>query len=333
MPVVSRQEWKVFYEQSGTSSLLQHPAWGDLKSGFGWTPSYVIHGSAGAMVLFRRLPLGLTIGYIPRGPIGSNPAPLWEEIHALCRSRHAVFLRVEPHEWEDTPEAKSLMDTMEGFRPAFATVQPPRTILIPLEGSEEDILKRMNEKTRYNIRLSQRKDLVFKETRDAGTFHELMLQTGSRDAFGVHSEAYYQKCLDCFVESGQVRILQAEYNNQPIAAIMLFIQGDRGYYLYGASASVERNRMPNHLLQWRAIQICREAGCAAYDLWGIPDEPEDVLEAQFQERHDGLWQVYRFKRGFGGQVLRTPGAWDYVYHAPLYALLRKYDELRRKKAA
>lgn len=333
MPIVTRQEWNDFYQQSGTSSLLQHPAWGDLKSGFGWTPQYVIAGKAGAMVLFRTLPLGFTIGYIPRGPIGTDIAPLWDEVHALCRARHAVFLRVEPHDWEDSPEAAALIGSMQGFRPAFATVQPPRTILIPLEGSEEDILKRMNEKTRYNIRLSQRKDLVFRQTTDAKTFHELMIQTGSRDDFGVHSEAYYQKCLDCFLPTGQVRILQAEYNDQPIAAIMLFIQGDRGYYLYGASAAVERNRMPNHLLQWQAIRICREAGCTAYDLWGIPDEPEEVLEAQFQERHDGLWQVYRFKRGFGGEVKRTPGSLDYVYNAPLYSLLKAYDNRRRKKAA
>ena len=114
---------------------------------------------------------------------------------------------------------------------------------------------------------------------------------------------------------------------------MLFIEGKRGYYLYGASSNEERNRMPNHLAQWTAMKICREAGCTEYDLWGIPDEDEETLEAQFQDRHDGLWPVYRFKRGFGGQVLRTMGSYDYVYDRLLYRLVKFADEWRRKKRA
>lgn len=329
---ISRDEWKAFLaSQSRDYSLLQDAEWGDLKAEFGWTPDYVRVGDAGAMVLFRKLPLGLTIGYIPRGPVGSDFAALWPAVHALCKKHHAVFLRVEPDFWQDTPEAEALRATMTGFRPAFATVQPPRTIVIPLEDSEDEWLARMNQKTRYNIRLSQKKDLVCRETMDAETFHSLMAQTGERDAFGVHSTEYYARCLAHFGPLGAVRILQAEYGGQPIAALMLFIRGKRGYYLYGASSNAERNRMPNHFLQWRAMQICREQGCESYDLWGIPDEDEETLESLFQERHDGLWQVYRFKRGFGGKVLRTMGAFDYVYQPLLYETLKFADAQRRKK--
>lgn len=211
-----------------------------------------------------------------------------------------------------------MLRSLEGFQPAFATVQPPRTIVIPLAGTEDDWLNRMNQKTRYNIRLSQRKDLEIEESYDAGMFHQLMNLTGSRDAFGVHSEAYYQKCLDAFKQGKEVRILCARYQGKPLAAIMLFIHGKHGYYLYGASSNEERNRMPNHLLQWTAMKICASAGCEDYDLWGIPDAEPDVLEAQFQNREDGLWQVYRFKRGFGGEIRRTLGSFDYVYLPLLY---------------
>ena len=85
-------------------------------------------GDAGAMVLFRSLPAGLKIAYIPRGPLGSGFEKLWPEVHSLCRKRHAVFLRVEPDFWQGTPEADALEYSMEGFIPSFATVQPPRTI-------------------------------------------------------------------------------------------------------------------------------------------------------------------------------------------------------------
>ena len=285
------------------------------------------------MVLFRELPAGLKIAYIPRGPFGSDFNGLWPEVHALCRKMHAIFLRVEPDFWQGTDEAKALEGSMDGFIPSFATVQPPRTILIPLDGSEEDLLARMNQKTRYNIRLSQKKDLTIEESNDAAVFHQLMMLTGDRDAFGVHSEAYYRKCLECFSEGKKGRILLVRYQGKPLSAIMLFIEGKRGYYLYGASSNEERNRMPNHLAQWTAMKICKEAGCTEYDLWGIPDEDEETLEAQFQDRHDGLWPVYRFKRGFGGKVLRTMGSYDYVYSPLLYRLVKTADEWRRKKRA
>ena len=313
--------------------MLQNAAWGDLKSGFGWTPAYAVSGNAGAMVLFRSLPAGLKIGYIPRGPVGEDFSALWPEIHALCRKNHAVFLRVEPDLWQGTPEADGLERSMKGFIPAFATVQPPRTIMISLEGSEDDWLSRMNQKTRYNIRLSQKKDLTVEDSLDVSVFHRLMEVTGNRDAFGVHSEAYYRECLERFGEGKKGRIILVRYQDKPLSALMLFTEGTRGYYLYGASSNEERNRMPNYLAQWTAMKLCKEAGCREYDLWGIPDEDEATLEAQFQERHDGLWQVYRFKRGFGGEVKRTMGSYDYVYMPLLYNMIRKADAWRRKRRA
>ena len=331
--MIIKNEWTQFLADHPDHSLLQTAAWGELKSGFGWTPFYVISETAGAMVLFRKLPGGLKVAYIPRGPIGHDFTALWPEIHSLCRKEHAVFLRVEPDFWQGSPEAGELEYTMEGFIPSFATVQPPRTILVSLDGSEEDLLMRMNQKTRYNIRLSQKKDLTVEESADVSVFHQLMQTTGSRDAFSVHSEEYYRKALDCFREGNKARIILVRYQGKPLSALMLFTEGKRGYYLYGASSNEERNRMPNYLAQWTAMKLSMEAGCTEYDLWGIPDEDEETLEAQFQERHDGLWQVYRFKRGFGGKVLRTMGSFDYVYSPLLYKGIKFADGQRRKHGA
>ena len=77
--------------------------------------------------------------------------------------------------------------------------------------------------------------------------------------------------------------------------------------------------MPAYALQWAAIRRAKSAGCTSYDLWGIPDEDENMLESQFTQRSDGLWNVYRFKRGFGGQVARYVGLWEKSLH-PLYPL-------------
>ena len=95
-----------------------------------------------------------------------------------------------------------------------------------------------------------------------------------------------------------------------------FALGDVACYMYGASSDKHRNLMPTYLLQWEAMLWAKEQGYRTYDLWGVPDEDEATLEAEFTQRNDGLWGVYRFKRGFGGRLVRTIGAWDLVY-APL----------------
>ncbi len=340
MPELTTEAWRTRLAQFPEASILQTAEWGALKSVFGWRPTFVATGGAGAMILFRRLPrwaLGLTIAYIPRGPVTFDPkdpdyTEFWQAVHERCRAGRAIFLRVEPDEWQHTPQGAVLLSGMKhnGFHPAFATVQPPNTILVSLEGSEESWLERMNQKTRYNIRLSQKKGLDFYESEDLTAFTRLMEETGERDRFGVHSAAYYRTCYDNFKESGQVRLLFVAYQGKPLSAMMLFLRGKRASYLYGASSNEERNRMPNHLLQWNAMKLSAANGCTEYDLWGIPDTDEATLEAQFQERNDGLWPVYRFKRGFGGSIQRTLGSWDYAYLPPLYRLM-KWVAGRRKK--
>jgi lipid II:glycine glycyltransferase (peptidoglycan interpeptide bridge formation enzyme) len=112
----------------------------------------------------------------------------------------------------------------------------------------------------------------------------------------------------------------AEYDGRPLAALMTFALGETAAYLYGASSEDERQRMPAYLLQWEAMRWAREKGCVEYDLWGVPDEDEETLEAEFSARSDGLWGVYRFKRGFGGRLVRWAGAFDSVLIPPLYRL-------------
>ncbi len=107
--------------------------------------------------------------------------------------------------------------------------------------------------------------------------------------------------MTCSTRRAWPNLLLAEYEGRPLAALMVFALGRRAYYLYGASTDEERNRMPTYLLQWRAMQWARARGCLEYDLWGVPDEDEQTLEAQFETRRDGLWGVYRFKRGSAGR--------------------------------
>jgi lipid II:glycine glycyltransferase (peptidoglycan interpeptide bridge formation enzyme) len=152
----------------------------------------------------------------------------------------------------------------------------------------------------------------------------MMLLTGGRDGFGVHSLEYYRRAYDLLHFKDMCEILMAEYEGQPLAALFVARHGNRAYYLYGASTDKERNRMPAYLLQWEAMKWAKDRGCKEYDLWGVPDEDEAILEANFEKRQDGLWGVYRFKRGFGGQLKRAAQAMDRVYHPLMYWAYLKF---------
>ncbi|MBN1120524.1 MAG: peptidoglycan bridge formation glycyltransferase FemA/FemB family protein [Anaerolineae bacterium] len=331
-------EWDRFVEKQG-GHILQTSNWGRLKTDFGWQAERIALRSdtgivAGALVLYRRLPFGPgTLAYVPRGPVvdwadTQTVEALLSAIDEAAHRRRAILLKLEP----DLPDTPANRDTLAGlgFHESVQTVQPPRTILIDISGSEDDILARMNQGTRRKIRTAAKKDVVVEQNGEAGidAFNALMAVTGERNEFGVHSDAYYRRVADLFIPQNATLLL-ARYGDQTLAGLVAFASGDIAWYFYGASSNVERNRMPAYALQWEAICWARERGCTVYDMWGVPDADVETLEDEFQDRQDGLWGVYGFKRGFGGEVVRAVGAWDRVYRPLLYNLYTLAIRLRR----
>jgi lipid II:glycine glycyltransferase (peptidoglycan interpeptide bridge formation enzyme) len=155
-----------------------------------------------------------------------------------------------------------------------------------------------------------------------------MSVTGERDAFAVHSPAYYYQAYDSLTPGDRARLLIASYGGQPLAALLVCACGDKAWYMYGASSDAHRERMPAYALQWAAMRWAKARGCTTYDLWGIPDVDEDTLEAQFTTRSDGLWGVYRHKRGYGGEVVRYARAFDRVCSRPGHWVYRLGLRLR-----
>lgn len=324
---LSAENWDSYLAAYPDAHLLQMSAWGALKARFGWTVERIQGEKAGAQVLFRRLALGLTLAYIPKGPIGEWLPGLLPDLDALCRARGAFALKVEPDgECDPALEAALLA---RGFRHSPHPIQPGRTLLVPLNGDEEDILARMAQKTRYNIHLAERKGVRVRPWDDLDAFGRMMQVTAERDAFAIHAPGYYRMVYDLFHALGACELLVAEAEGVPLAALMAFARGRRAWYFYGASTNLERSRMPTYLLQWEAMRWARRSGGTSYDLWGVPDADLQALEANFTRRQDGLWPVYRFKRGFGGRLVRSAGAWDRVYHRPAYLLYRAALALRR----
>jgi lipid II:glycine glycyltransferase (peptidoglycan interpeptide bridge formation enzyme) len=330
MTEISIDAWEDFLRRFPETHLLQTGGWGAHKERFGWQARrFVVEasgGAAGAQVLVRRLPGGLRMAYVARGPVGDPVCfdALWQEIDRLCLKLGCIFLKLEPDLWlEQAPIPPS------GFCASIQTIQPPRTIVVDLDGDEDALLGRMKQKTRYNIRLAAKRGVRVHPSADVDTYTRMAEITAKRDGFFVHSRAYYQAVYDIFQPTGQCEVLFAEYEGEPLAGLMVFARGGRAWYLYGASTDAQRDLMPTYLLQWEAMRWARQKGCRTYDLWGTPDEDESVLEANFTRRSDGLWGVYRFKRGFGGRVMRTAGPWDRVYRPLLY---RGYSWWMKRRA-
>jgi peptidoglycan pentaglycine glycine transferase (the first glycine) len=312
---VRSDEWETFLTDHEEAHLLQTAAWGTLKASFGWRVARVITGKCGAQILLRRVLPGFTIAYIAKGPVGEGWDELWSEIDSYCRHNRIIFLKVEPDRWIGRDGSNN---PPSGFYSSAHTIQPPRTLVIDLNGGEDTILGRMKQKTRYNIKLAQKKKVIVRPSSDIEGFHRLMQVTGGRDQFGIHSLAYYQRIYELFKPLEACELLLAEFEGEPLAALMVFAHGNRAWYLYGASSNEHRERMPTYLLQWEAIRWARTRGCCRYDLWGVPDVDETTLETEFATRSDGLWGVYRNKRGFGGVLQRAAGPWDRVYSPLAY---------------
>jgi peptidoglycan pentaglycine glycine transferase (the first glycine) len=336
-----RAAWDEQVAATPGGHVLQSWAWGELKARFGWRVQRVAVDGALAQVLFRSLPGGLgTIAYVPKGPLADyydtrSFTALLDAIRPLARKERALCLKIEP----DLEAAQALAEQLRalGFRPSSQVIQPRRTILVDLTADREDLLGLMKQKTRYNVRLAARKGVTVRagSEADLASFYDMMETTARRDGFGIHTRGYYEAAHQLFVEAGQGRFLLAEYEGQLLAGlVVLGVGGGCGTacYMYGASSDEHRNLMPTYLLQWEAMLWAKEHGYQEYDLWGVPDEDEATLEAGFTNRSDGLWGVYRFKRGFGGRLVRTTGAWDLVY-APLryrlYSAAVAWRERRR----
>lgn len=330
-------EWDEFVARHPHGSLLQTTNWARLKGRFGWTGYRVWlrqEGQliAGAQILFRSAAWGLVrMAYIPHGPLvnwqdGEQVAVLFNQVDQAVYQHRASLLKMEPRLWQDEVSADSwhTLCRENGCLPDAVTIQPPHTILIDLRASEEEILGGMKPKTRYNIGLAARKGITVRTgaREDVIAFTQLMHVTGQRNAFGVHDPAYYQAAFDLFAPE-QAALILAAYEGQPLAGVMVFRHGDQAAYLYGASSNIERERMPSYAAQWAGIQWAKSQGCTSYDLWGIPDAPLETLEAEFTQRQEGLWGVYRFKRGFGGMLRRTVGAVDRPYNNLVYRLYQR----------
>lgn len=319
--------------------ILHTREWAGIKARYGWQPEpFVWRDAAGqvvaaALLLRRRLPAPLpwSVLYAPKGPLlaswedGALRTRVLDDLQAYARRSGAIFLKMDPDvvvgtgvpgepEAQEVPLGAAVRTALRrrGWRFSSEQVQFRNTVLLDLSPTEDELLAAMKQKTRYNIRLAYRKGVRVRE----GTFADLSLLyrmyavTAARDGFIIRPRDYYFSVWQTLMQAGMAEPLIAEVEGEAVAAVVVFRFAGRAYYFYGMSTGRHRNKMPTYALQWEAIRRAKAAGCRWYDFWGAPDDFAPT---------DPMWGVFRFKRGFGAQVVRTLGAWDYPARQALYA--------------
>ncbi|MDR1238550.1 MAG: peptidoglycan bridge formation glycyltransferase FemA/FemB family protein [Treponema sp.] len=238
---------------------------------------------------------------------------------------NTAFIRFDPP-WYSVGAGTAPPAPDKPFVRAAADVQPPDTVIIDLAKDEDALLMEMKPKWRYNIRLAERKGLLIQRLDEQGleVFYALFEETARRDGIAVHSLDYYRALFElCRTYPGggqEARLYLASHNGDPAAAIITLFRGDEAVYLYGASSDRNRNLMAPYLLQWRAMNDAKAAGCRFYDLFGIPpgEDPGHPMAG-----------LYRFKTGFGGRIIHRPGSWDLAYRPLATGLFRAAESLRK----
>lgn len=351
---LSPQEWNQAIAGLPGAHVLQTWQWGDFKAHFGWSPAYwtwrqegVI--AAAALVLTRAAPGGLSVQYIPRGPLLDWKdevlrARVLDDVQRLAHRRGVIFIKMDPETpvgWgipgsqedrTDSLGAQLLVELAQrGWHESSEQIQFKNSAWLDLTGDEQSWLDRMKPKSRYNLRLAERKGVVVRTCADAELplLYSMYAETSVRDGFVIRPESYYLQLWRSFMAQGLAEPLLAEVAGEPVAGLLLFHFAGRAWYLYGMSRAVHRDKMPNYMLQWQAMQRAKAAGCHVYDLWGAPDV--------FDES-DSMWGVFRFKEGLGAQVVRTPGAWDFSARPVLlnlytHVLPKVLDVMRRRGKA
>lgn len=353
-PITDAATWNTLLRPLPVAHVLQTWEWGAFKQQeTGWQPERIAYRDmsgktvAAASILTRRVG-PMRVMYVPKGPAldYGNPAHLTgvlNHLQALARQRRAIWLKLDPdvilgtgilaqppHQPDpdrppqDYPGGEIVQQVLQnrGWRFSGSQVQFRNTLTLDLAPDEDTLLMGMNQGTRRKVRTGPKKDVSVRvvdsasaSEADLRTLYDLYTVTGERQGFLIRPLTYYRDAWARFIEAGLATAFIAEWGGQPLAGLVLFHFGRKAWYFYGMSSNAERNRMPTYLLQWEAIRWAKARGYAVYDFWGAPDV--------FHE-DEPMWGVYRFKDGFGAQVVRHIGAWD---NAPIPALYWAYERL------
>lgn len=329
-------EYEAFLSRHPRGTLFQSGLWGNVKKSWRWQAVIFRRDgeiAGGMSLLLRQVPgTPWKLAYAPRGPVCDPEdvealVALTEGARQLGARENVCLLKLDPDRLlEDEAFQKTM--TALGYRLLpeswdFDRIQPQHLARIDLRGKNaEAVLAGMKQKTRYNIRLAERKGVTVRVcgAERLSEFCELMKATGIRDGFAVRPCSYFEGMLRSLGE--HARLYMAYYDGTPLAGAIAAQFGNKTWYLYGASADEDRDKMANYLLQWNMIQWAIESGCDWYDFRGVSG-------GQGENKTMGLW---RFKGGFGAELKTLVGEYELPFKPAARVIVKRLIPVFRKCA-
>ena len=316
-------KWEKFLKTQPLSTIHQSPAWGHFQAKIPYRGKYWIitleeDGKiiGGTMLIKQKIRKKYSWLYAARGPLLSDLSQiqkLMPEIKKIAKKEDAIFLRIDPSLTEE-------IDPIQGFKKIKEGFQPQHTLILDLEKDEEELLKEMKPKGRYNIKLATKKGVKIsvadpKKVKDfqkeLNDFFKVLEETTKRDGFRGHNKNYYKNMLETLPENAKLYL--ARFNGELLAATIVTFFKDTATYYYGASSNKNRNVMAPYLLQWQAIQDSKKMGLKTYDFLGIsPDNNKD----------HPWYGVTEFKLKFGGEKIDYASPQEYSFKKLLHILYK-----------
>ncbi len=321
-----RDRWNQFVWDHPAGHFFQTWDWGILQDRIGGVPHRVAVLAEGRIVGAAQLlvfdAVTRKFAYVPRGPVAGEDAgdvldALVSALTEASLAAEASLLRLEP-QWAFSEEGKARLER-RGFTSARQFIMPRRTILVDLTPPVDDIWAAFHSNTRNRIRLAQKRGVDVRVAREdeMAAFVTLFEETVSRHGLRPAPVEQFHLSAELFGRRDDMRLYMASHDGVDLSGIVVFINGRTATYQWGASSGAEAARKvnPNQFLHWTAMQWARERGCTTYDLFGIPDYDVEILEAEYHRQTGGMWNLYRFKRGFGGTVHRHLGTFDWIFRS------------------
>ncbi len=335
------EEYREFTENHTRSHLFQSIEWGQVK--IGWINEIVtVRNKEGKIcatmsILIKKIPLfPYTFMYAPRGPVcdlhnRKQLEALMESAKEIAAQYHAMVLKIDTDTPAEDREYAAIMQDM-GFELVndyynFEGVQARFLMRVDLKNkTEEELLNGFHSKTRYNIRLAQRKGVQIKigTREDIPLFYSLLKITSKRDGFTVREIEYFYRLFDALGKYCRIFLAYAGNEGAPqecVSAAIVGLYGNKSLYLYGASGNKFRNYMPNYLLQWEIIRFSMQSGCSVYDLRGVPGNIENP--------GNPIFGLYKFKKGFAGKATEMIGEFNYPFKPVWYKIFTVCNTLRK----
>jgi lipid II:glycine glycyltransferase (peptidoglycan interpeptide bridge formation enzyme) len=314
---------------SSSSHPLQSIEWGEFRKKTG----VKVIRSNGLQLTIHSIPyIPWTVGYFPKGPMPTKE--MIDGLKEIGKKNKCIFIQLEPNIIANE-DLKLKINNLKLF-PAAHPLFTKYTFILDLTKSEEELLKAMHPKTRYNIRIAQKHNVQIIEDNSESAFEEYLKltdETTKRQKFYAHTEKYHRlmwetlKCQNSNLKTQisdtdklSAHLFLAKYNHKTLAAWILFVYKDALYYPYGSSSNENREVMASNLMMWEAIKFGKKLGLKKFDMWGALGNNSD--------KNDPWYGFHRFKEGYGPEHIEFAGSFDLVIDPILYGFYIVLDKLR-----